>query len=218
MEFVLDQAPLLIRAVPTTVGLWFAAIVIGAILGAGLAVGRVYGGRLTSRFIAGYIDAVRGTPMLVQMFLLYFGLPDLGLVLEPVEAAVAAIGLNSAAYQAEYLRAGIECLPRSQFDAAQALGLSRVKTVWNVILPQAFRLSLPAWSNEVVVELQFSSIAFTIGVVELTGQAEKIGYQTFRFFDAFLLCGVIYAVLTAVVTFLIRQLRRSIAVPGLGAN
>lgn len=215
IEFAVDQLPKLIRAVPTTIGLWLLAISLGTVLGILLGVGRVYAGIVVSRLIAVYIDVVRGTPMLVQMFLLYFGLPGIGVVLTPFTAAVLAIALNSAAYQAEYLRAAILALPRNQFDAARAIGLSRTKAILNVILPQAFRLALPAWSNEVVVELHFTSIAFTIGVIELTGRAEKVGYETFRFFEAFMLCGIIYMVLTALVVGMIRVIRTRVALPGL---
>lgn len=215
IEFAVEQFPRLIRAVPTTIGLWLLAISLGTVLGILLAVGRVYAGVVVSRAIAVYTDVVRGTPMLVQMFLLYFGLPSIGVILTPFTAAVLAIALNSAAYQAEYLRAAIEALPRNQFDAARAIGLSRTSAVLNVILPQAFRLALPAWSNEVVVELHFTSIAFTIGVVELTGRAEKIGYETFRFFEAFMLCGIIYMVMTALVVGMIRYIRTRFTVPGL---
>jgi polar amino acid transport system permease protein len=215
MEFAAEQFPKLIRAVPTTIGLWLLAMGLGTVLGIALGVGRVYAGIVISRLVAVYVDVVRGTPMLVQMFLLYFGLPGVGVVLTPFSAAVLAIALNSAAYQAEYLRAAIEALPRNQFDAARAIGLSRAKTILNVILPQAFRLALPAWSNELVVELHFTSIAFTIGVIELTGRAEKIGYETFRFFEAFLLCGIIYMVMTALAVGMIRYIRTKFTIPGL---
>ena len=216
IEFAVEQVPRMLRAVPVTLGLWLLAISLGTVLGIVLGVGRVYAKVAISRVIAAYADVMRGTPMLVQMFVLYFGLPEVGLVLSPFTAAALAIGLNSAAYQAEYLRGAIEALPRNQFEAGRAIGLGRTGTIVHVILPQALRLALPAWSNEVVVELHFTSIAFTIGVVELTGRAEKIGYETFRFFEAFLLCGAIYLVLTAVLVGLIHYLRNQFAVPGLG--
>lgn len=216
IEFTIEQFPRLMRAVPLTLGLWLLAISLGTALGILLAVGAVYAHAAVSRAIAVYTDVVRGTPMLVQMFLLYFGLPEIGVVLTPFAAAALAIGLNSAAYQAEYLRAAIQALPRNQFEAGRAIGLGRAGTIVHVILPQALRLALPVWSNEAVVELHFTSIAFTIGVVELTGRAEKIGYETFRFFEAFLLCGAIYLVLTAALVGLVRYLRHCFAIPGLG--
>lgn len=212
-EFGMEHLPKLLRAAPTTIGLWLLAISLGTIVGIALALGRVYGNFWLSAVVGVYVNVIRGTPMLVQMFLLYFGLPAIGVVMAPFTAAVLAIGLNSAAYQAEYLRAAIAALPANQFEAAKAIGLSRSLAISNVILPQAFRLALPSWSNEAVVELQYTSVAFTIGVVELTGRAEKIGYQTYRFLDSFLLCGCIYLVMVAIIVGLINVLKRSVEIP-----
>ena len=196
IEFVETYLPELISVLPATISLWLLAIFLGIVLGLVLACIRCYGSILPARVVASYVDVIRGTPMLVQMFVLYFGLPELGFVLTPFAAAVLAIGLNSAAYQSEYIRAGILAVPANQFEAARAIGLGRSRSIKDVVLPQALRLALPAMSNEIIVELQYTSVAYTIGVVELTGRAEKIGYETYRFFDAFLLCGVVYMVLT----------------------
>lgn len=213
IEFAQLQFPRLLKAVPTTIELWLLAMVLGTVVGVALGIGRVYAARPLARLVTIYVDVVRGTPMLVQMFILYFGLPDIGITLTPFVAAVLAIGLNSAAYQAEYVRAAVLALPPNQFEAALAIGLSRTGAILNVIIPQALRLALPAWSNEAVVELQYTSVAYTIGVIELTGRAEKVGYETYEFFKAFLLCGSIYIVLTALVVLMVRSMRLSFAIP-----
>lgn len=212
-EFAQAQLPRLLGAVSTTIELWLLAVALGTVLGVALGIGRVYGSRPLSTLITVYVDVVRGTPMLVQMFILYFGLPDVGVTLNPFAAAVLAIGLNSAAYQAEYVRAAVLSLSPNQFEAALAIGLSRSSAIVNVIIPQSFRLILPAWSNEAVVELQYTSVAYTIGVIELTGRAEKVGYETYEFFKAFMLCGSIYVLLTAIIVVAIRYLRLSFAIP-----
>jgi len=199
VEFIKAYAPALLEALPITLAVWITAVALGAIVGLGLALARVYAAKPLAKVSAVYVDIIRGTPMLVQMFILYFGLPEIGVVLSPFVAATLAIGLNSAAYQAEYFRAGLLAIPANQIAAARALGLRKWQCIYYVSIPQAVRIALPAWSNEFVVELQYSSLAFTIGVTELTGAAQKICSTTYRCVDAYLLAGAFYLVLTGVV-------------------
>ena len=125
----------------------------GFILGIILALGRVYGKIIISGICAGYIEIIRGTPLLVQLFIIYFGMPQIGISLEPITAALIGLSLNSAAYQAEYLRGSIQSIESGQMVAARTLGMSKLKSIRNIILPQALRISIPAWSNELVYGL-----------------------------------------------------------------
>ncbi len=146
-----------------------------------------------------YRSALRGTPLLVQLFLLYYGLPRFGFVLSPLTAAVLGFSLCSGAYHAEYLRAALLSIPESQFEAARALGLSRRSALLRVVFPQALRRALPGCTNEVVYLVKYSSLAYLVTLVELTGAGRLIAYRTFRFFEVFLIVGVIYLMLVAVV-------------------
>src|SRR5699024_510083 len=165
-----------------------------------LAVVRAYGNRYLRPLATVYIEVFRGTPMLAQMFILYIGLPNIGIVLSPLAAAIWAIGLNTSAYQAEYFRGGIGAVRSGQMEAARSIGFSRMQGIIFVVLPQAFRIALPQWLNEVILELKYTSVAFTIGVAELMGQAKEIGASTFTYFRIFLLAAIIYVILVTIVT------------------
>jgi polar amino acid transport system permease protein len=153
--------------------------------------------------------------MLVQLLFIYLGLPEIGVVFDPFTAAVIAIGLNTSAYQAEYFRGSIQSIPQGQMTAARAMGMSELQGLIFIVLPQALRRVIPQWSNEAILELKFTSIAFAIGVTELTARAETIGFKTFRFFEIFLIVAAIYLVLTATVGQILHIVERRTAVPGL---
>ncbi|MDP0929936.1 amino acid ABC transporter permease [Paracoccus onubensis] len=212
--FAAEALPKILQALPVTLGLWVLAMLLGFMLGLVLATGRLYGNRVAYGLATGYIEIFRGTPMLVQMFFIYLGLPEIGIVLDPFMAAFIAIGLNSAAYQAEYFRGAVRSVPPGQMAAARAIGMSQLAGFRYILLPQALRRVIPQWSNEAIIELKYTSIAYAIGVVEITSQAEKIGYTTFKFFDVFLLLAIIYVVLTGIVAQLLHVLENATAIPG----
>ena len=162
-----------------------------------------------------YVEIFRGTPMLVQMFFIYLGLPDIGIVLDPFTAAVVAIGLNTSAYQAEYFRGAIQSIPSGQMAAARAMGMSELKALREIVLPQALRRVIPQWSNEAILELKFTSIAFAIGVSEVTARAQTVGTETFQFLYAFSLVALVYLVLTSIVAQFLQWLESYTSVPGL---
>ncbi len=195
-----------------------ACIALGAILGILLAFGRLFGRRWL-RFLCGsYIRLFRGTPLLVQLAVLYFGLPSWGIVLPRFPCAVLALGLNSAAYQAEYFRGAIQAVASGQVAAAQALGLSRWKAIFAVVLPQAGRLVIPSWSNELILMLKYSSIVFSITLYDLMGMGKRIASRNFRYFEVFLVVAVIYLAVVLIVSVGLRILERKLHVPGLGES
>ncbi len=182
-----------------TVILIAASAPLGLALGLLVALAGVYAPlplRWVSHF---YRSALRGTPLLVQLFLLYYGLPRLGPVLSPLAAAVLAFGLCSGAYHAEYLRSALLSIPASQLEAARALGLGRRKALLRVVFPQALRRALPGLTNEIVYLVKYSSLAYLVTLVELTGAGRLIAYRTFAFFEVFLVVGVVYLLLVAAV-------------------
>ena len=218
LAFAEEHLPFLLEGVPITLGLWALAITMGFVLGLGLAWSRIYGNRLVFGAATVYVEVFRGTPMLVQMFFIYLGLPEVGIVFDPFTAAVIAIGLNTAAYQAEYFRGAIQSIPAGQMTAARSMGMSEFQGLWNIVLPQALRRVIPQWSNEAILELKFTSIAFAIGVSELTARAETVGFKTFRFLEIFLIVAVIYVILTGTVAQVLHVIERRVSVPGLGQS
>lgn len=214
-DFAIEHLPYVIQGIPTTLGLWVTAMIIGAALGLVLAWSRIYGNRPIYLIATIYVEIFRGTPMLVQMLFIYLGLPEIGIVFDPLTAAVIAIGLNTAAYQAEYFRGAVRSVPTGQMAAARALGMGQFQGFVNIILPQALRRVIPQWSNEAILELKYTSIAYAIGVTEITARAEKIGYETFQFFEVFLLIAAIYVVMTSVVAQILLLVEKKVSVPGL---
>jgi polar amino acid transport system permease protein len=153
--------------------------------------------RQVARF---YIWFVRGTPALIQIFIVYFGMPPLGLQLSPFTAGVLALGLNSGAYVAEIIRSGLSAIPRGQTESSLALGMGRGQIMRRIILPQVVRIILPPMTNEAISTLKNTSLLSTITVVELTLYAQTIIASTFRPFEFYIATAVIYLVLTSLLT------------------
>ncbi|WP_423822574.1 amino acid ABC transporter permease [Salinisphaera sp. SPP-AMP-43] len=211
LGFAWNNLPALLAGTGYTLEIWVVAMLGGFVAGWVLAVARVYGDPVSKTLATGYIELIRGTPLLVQMFIVYQGLPQIGIVFSPLVAAMVAIGINTAAYQAEYFRAGIRAVRPGQLAAARAIGLSRLQSIGHVALPQAWRIALPQWTNEVVIELKYTSVAFAISVPELMGQAKMIGANSFKYFQIFLVAALIYLVLVSAVTLLLDQVERRYA-------
>lgn len=214
ITFGIEWLPKLIEGVPVALALWLIAITLGFFLGLMLCWARVYGNRFFYWLSTGYVELFRGTPMLVQMFFIYLGLPHVGIVFDAFTAAVIAITLNSAAYQAEYFRGSVLSVPKEQLVAARACGMTQWQAIRHILLPQALRRVIPQWSNEAIIELKFTSIAYTIGVVEITSIASDIGSRTLNYFHVFLWAGLIYLVLTSAVASFLGWVERRTYVPG----
>lgn len=173
-DILVKSLPNLMDGLKTTLGLTAFGILFGTILGICLAVGRSYGKRPLPYFIIIYEKVLRGIPLLVLLFLIYFGLAQIGIHLDPFPAAIVGLGLRSAAYQAQIFRGSINSIPEGQITAAYSLGMSRLKAIRYVVLPQILRLSIPGWSNEFTILLKDTSLAFSIGVIELMRQGRYI--------------------------------------------
>jgi len=217
-EFARVHLPVLLEGTILTLQMWTWCMLGGTILGLLLGLSRVYGNKPIYALSTGYIELFRGTPMLVQMLFVYFGLPEIGILLTPLAAASIALGMNTAAYQAEYFRGAIQSIDAGQVLAARSLGMTQTQVICNIILPQALRRVIPQWSNEPVLLLKYSSIAFVIGVPELMARAQMTGYSTFRFFDAFLLAALIYLVLTTILAQGLDLLEKRVRIPSMHAQ
>ena len=181
------------------------AATIGIVLGTVLGFAQSSQKKMTRFCVGLYVTFFRGTPMLVQILFIYYVLPQLGLTIAPFWAAGLAIGLNSAAYISQVVRSGLMAVPIGQLEAAKTLGLSRFQAIRFVLLPQAFRVSLPALGNELITLVKDSSLASIIGVMELTKEASVIRSRTYDAFSILLAISVIYLVLTTTLSFVIKR-------------
>lgn len=201
------------------IGLW--GIVLSLFVGVALALMRLSGHKLLSGFAFGYSTVFRGTPLLVQLFLLYYGVGMIDWVKEVpplwwffsdgTRTAILAIALNSGAYVGEVFRGGFQSVPTGQIEAAQSIGMSPWQCFKRVRLPLAIRQALPAYSNEIVIAIKGTSLASTIAVLELTGYARRIMSQNYAIMETFIIAGLLYLAinfsLLAVVHIIERQLK-----------
>jgi polar amino acid transport system permease protein len=158
-----------------------------------------------------YVWFIRGTPTLIQVFIVYFGLPQLGIKLSPFTAGILALGINSGAYVAEIVRSGLSAIPKGQTESAWALGFSHSHTLRGIIFPQVFRIILPTITNEAISTLKNTSLLSTITVVELTLYAQTLIATTFRPFEFYIAVAIIYLILTTILTQLASWLERRYA-------
>ena len=191
-DLIAQSLPLLLKGLIYTVGLALFVMAMGLLLGLGLALMRLSRSRLLRWPAGAYISAVRGTPLLVQLFLIYYGLPQLGVELSPIVAASIGFSLNMAAYAAEILRSAIAAVDRGQGEAAATLGLSRLQTMTLIVLPQAARTAIAPLSNSFISLVKDTSMAATIQVPELFRQAQLVTARTFEIFTMYLACAAIY--------------------------
>jgi polar amino acid transport system permease protein len=191
-----------------------AGLVIGFVLGLLTAVARVYAPAPLRALAIGYVELFRGTPLLVQLFLIYYGLPSLGITFDRLTAAILALSLNSGAYQAEYIRGSLLAIGQGQMMAARAIGMSRWAAIVNIILPQALRLVIPSWANEPISLLKSNAIVFLIAVPELMTKAKSVAAKTYDPIGAYLAVAIVYLVLVFAVDYVLKRLERLARIPG----
>jgi polar amino acid transport system permease protein len=190
------------------------SIPIGLIVGIIVAVGRVYGNVLVSFFSKAYIVFFRGTPLLILLFILYYGFPSIGIYLSPFAAAVIGFVLCSSAYHAEYIRGAIQSVKSGQLLAAQALGMSKLSAVFNIVLPQALRRAIPGCSNEIIYLIKYSSLAYMVTCIELTGAGKIVASRYFTYTEVFLVVGAIYLTVVSLATKALNTLEERLSFPG----
>lgn len=208
--------PPLLEGTVVTLKLIALSIPLGLILGILIAVGRVYGNKFISSFCTVYTLFFRGTPLLIQLFVLYFGFPSIGIFFSPFAAAVIGFILCSGAYHSEYIRGAIQSIKIGQMMAAKALGMTRSKAILYIILPQALRRAIPGCSNEIIYLIKYSSLAFMVTCVELTGAGKIIASRYFEFTLVFAVVGAIYLLMVSVITKVLNMLEKKLEIPGLG--
>lgn len=196
---VLAEWPLLLRGAAFTLGLTAVSAVLGVALGVGCAWARAWGPKPLAWVAAGYVELIRNTPFIVQLFFVFFGLPSLGVKLTPELASVIAMVINLGAYAAEIVRAGIEATPKGQYEAAASLALSRAQTFIHVVLPPALRKVWPALTSQIIIVMLGSAVCGQIATEELSYAANLIQSRNFRAFEAFIVATAVYLALAVAV-------------------
>jgi polar amino acid transport system permease protein len=195
---VLERWPSFLAGAALTLELAVFATVLGALFGTLAAIGRGSHSALIASACKVYVESIRNTPLLVQIFLVYFGLASLGLKLSAFTVAVAALTINVGAYTAEIMRAGFEAIPRGQIEAAEGLALSRLQIYWHIILLPAIEKVYPALTSQFVLLMLASSVCSQISAEELTAVANYIQSDTYRAFETYIIVAVLYIILSLV--------------------
>ncbi|MGG6267803.1 amino acid ABC transporter permease [Leptolyngbya sp. AN03gr2] len=211
---IFSDIPFILAGVPQTLLFTFASVFLGLILGTVLSLFKISGIKPLVWFALAYTSIFRGTPLLLQLSLVYFATPQLiGYDITALQAGVLTFSLNSAAYMSETIRAGIQAVDKGQTEAAMSLGVPYPLLMWDVVLPQALRNILPALVNETISLLKDSSLVSTIGVVEILRSAQIVGANKFIYFEPLIFAGLLYYVLVMALTFLAsileKRLKRS---------
>ena len=193
---VLSEWPLLLKGVLWTLGLTAVSAVLGVLLGIGCAWARTEGSAPLRWAVGAYVELIRNTPFIVQLFFIFFGLPALGLRLSPEWSSVIAMVFNLGAYAAEIVRAGVQATPRGQIEAALSLALTRAQTFTRVVLPPALRRVWPALVSQIIIVMLGSAVCGQIATEELSFAANLIQSRNFRAFEAFIVATAIYLLLS----------------------
>ncbi|ADL11822.1 ectoine/hydroxyectoine ABC transporter permease subunit EhuC [Acetohalobium arabaticum] len=209
-EAFVEALPFLLKGSVMTIKITTIAVGMGIILGNVLGLARVSKNPIIGGVAKGYIEIFRGTPLLVQLFILYYGLPSLGINLTPYIAAVLGLGLNSGAYVGEIVRGGIESIDKGQMEAARSVGMSYAQSMRYIILPQAFKSIVPALGNEFIALLKDSSLVSVIAVKDLTRQGRLIISRTYQSFFIFLTVAVFYFIMVFIMTRLVNYAERKL--------
>jgi polar amino acid transport system permease protein len=205
----IEFLPILLLGVKYTLLVTFGSLLLSSALGLIWAMMRVSGVRALDRTSKTVINVIRGIPIIVQLFYIYFVLPDFGIALSAVSAAIIGLGIAYSAYQAENFRAGIEAVDHGQVEAAQSLGMGWFMTMRRVILPQAVKIVLPPYGNIMIMMLKDSSQASTITVAELALQGKLIASSTFKNSTVFTLVALLYLVMSIPLILLVARLEKN---------
>jgi len=219
IEFMWTRIPFLLEGAKLTVYIATAAFFLGMGIGVIMGILRVSGIGILEKIAAVYIETIRGTPLVVQVLIVYFGIPiAVGIRFDPVLAGILTMGLNSGAYQAEIVRSGIKGIPRGQLEAAESLGFTYWQSMRYVIIPQAMRIVIPAFVNEYATVLKDTSILIIIGVHELTRRGQYIAAWSYRYFEVYITIALIYLIMVLIISKSARILEKKLRIPGLGVT
>ncbi|MFJ2387336.1 cystine ABC transporter permease [Pseudomonas koreensis] len=209
-QIVREAMPFLLKGMYFTVILSLGGMFFGFLLGFSLALMRLSRFMVANWIARIYVSFFRGTPLLVQLFVIYYGLPQVGIELDPIPAALIGLSLNMAAYICEILRSSISSIERGQWEAAASIGMTRAQTLRRAILPQAMRTALPALGNSFISLVKDTAQAATIQVPELLRQAQLISARNFEIFTMYLSAALLYWILASVLAHLQTKLEERV--------
>ncbi|MGQ3683597.1 MAG: ABC transporter substrate-binding protein/permease [Candidatus Loosdrechtia sp.] len=203
--------PTLFKGALVTIGISVLSMMLAVTLGLVLAVMRLYGNTWTQRIATAYIEIYRGTPLLIQLYILYYGLPNIGITLNAFTAAILGLGMNYAAYEAEIYRAGIQSIPKGQTEAALSLGMPGRLALRRIILPQAFRITIPPMTNDFVALFKDSSLVSVIAIIELTKSYSMLAAASMNFFTLGIITALLYFGMSYPLSLYARKLEKKLA-------
>jgi len=211
LSIVVEKFPIFVPAAVETLKITAASIIFGVILGLVVAFGRISKSRLLYYPATLYITVIRGTPILLQLFIVYFGLSEI-VRLDPFPSAVIAFGTHNGAYIAEIFRGAIKSIDIGQMEAARSLGMTQFQAMRRIILPQALKRAIPPLGNQFIIATKDSSLASAISVRELLLKSQQLGSSTYRFMEYFIIAGIYYLIITTILGYLVHRLERRLAV------
>ncbi|MBB5181414.1 polar amino acid transport system permease protein [Planomicrobium koreense] len=203
MDTIRNAMPYLMEGLQVTLYIFIIAIILGFIIGLIVALLRLAPFKILNWIAKFFVDAIRGTPFIVQLFFIYFGLNSLGFFsMDNTTAGIVTVAINAGAYFSEIIRAGIQSIDRGQTEAARSLGLNATQNMRYIILPQAFRRMLPTITNQAIISLKDTSLLSVIGIADLTQEGRIQASQTFEAFTIYLTLGVIYFIVIYLLSML----------------
>lgn len=206
IQFIVKYFPILFKGCVTTIQLAALAMLLGSTLALTITFTKISGIKLLEAIGKTYTWLFRGTPLLMQLFVIYYGLPQIGIRLDPFPAAVLGLTLNIAAYIAEIIRGAIQSIDKGQWDAARAIGMNYWQTMFFIIIPQSIKRMIPPMTNEFIALLKDTSLVSTIAMVDLMRTAQQMSTTTFRPFEILLIAAVLYLAMTTVLTVFFRTI------------
>ncbi|WP_025130703.1 amino acid ABC transporter permease [Pseudomonas sp. PH1b] len=211
LQNALDFLPILLKGAVVTLQVTVGSFVLSSLIGLLFALMMVSKVRTISLFAIGVVNVIRGLPIIVQLFYIYFVLPDFGIQLSAMQAGVIGLGIAYSAYQAENFRAGIQAIHQGQIEAAESIGMRGAMIMRRVVLPQAMRIALPPYGNTLVMMLKDSSLVSTITVAEMTRAGQLIASSTFENMTVYTLVALLYLALSLPLSFALRRLEARIS-------
>ncbi|AOI60532.1 amino acid ABC transporter permease [Burkholderia diffusa] len=213
LDLVIQTLPVMVKGALLTLKFAVASMALGLVVGLVVAIMRIGSNRFASGFAQGYVSLMRGTPLLVQMFVVYYGLPDLGITLDPTTAGIFTLTLNAGAYLSESMRGAILGIGRGQWAAAHSLGLTHVQTLRYIVCPQALRLAVPSLGNTLISLIKDTSLVSVITVTELLRSTQEVIAATFQPLPLYLAAAAIYWVLSTLLTRLQGRVETRLSLP-----
>ncbi len=226
IELVFESIPKLLKFLPVTLELTLIALVIGLLLGLLIAVIRLYKVPVLSQLFGLFVSVIRGTPIIVQLYLIYYGIPimlryinfytgtNLNINGIPgIAFAIIALGIRQSAFNSETIRSALQSVDRGQIEAAQALGMSNIQVLVRIIIPEAAAVALIPLGNSAIGLIQGTSLAFACSVVELTAQSKILGAKNYRYFEVYCALAIIYWLITIILEWILKFIEKRINVP-----